>query len=207
MVPPFEWQIYLVVTPIGWQIYLVVPPFGRPVVRENQTLGPFLKYKMDSNENFSCHSVISRFKCTKYQSLSDQCRVPLKTHSFSHSSLHIFFNSIHALKFLVLSYFVIPQLLKKIWAKSVHPVQNGGHYKIAPPIFSFINLKDICNFKEFSKNSNPHIFLIFEDINFIFCTVTHDNDLIQCLQLGPDFRTLVRIRTFLTKLVRIWSGI
>ena len=31
----------------------------------------------DSNENFSCHSVISRFKCTKYQFLSDQCRVPL----------------------------------------------------------------------------------------------------------------------------------
>ena len=30
--------------------------------------------------------------------------------------------------------------------------------------------------------------------------------IIQSLQLGPDFRTLVRIRTFLTKLVRIWSG-
>ena len=29
----------------------------------------------------------------------------------------------------------------------------------------------------------------------------------QSLQLGPDFRTLVRIRTFLIKLVRIWSGI
>ena len=29
----------------------------------------------------------------------------------------------------------------------------------------------------------------------------------QCLQLGPEFRTLVQIRTFLAKLVRIWSGI
>ena len=28
----------------------------------------------------------------------------------------------------------------------------------------------------------------------------------QCLHFGPDFRTLVRIRTFLSKLVRIWSG-
>ena len=28
----------------------------------------------------------------------------------------------------------------------------------------------------------------------------------QCPQIGPDFRTLVRIRTFLGKLVRIWSG-
>ena len=28
----------------------------------------------------------------------------------------------------------------------------------------------------------------------------------QCLHLGPDFRTLVRIRTFLGKLVRIRSG-
>ena len=39
---------------------------------------PFLEYKMDSNENFSCHSVISRFKCTKYKFLSNQCRVPLR---------------------------------------------------------------------------------------------------------------------------------
>ena len=30
---------------------------------------------------------------------------------------------------------------------------------------------------------------------------------IQCLQLGPDFWTLVRIRTFLTKLIRMWSEI
>ena len=66
-----------VVTPFGWLFYLVVTPFGRQVVRENQTLEPFLEYKMDSNENFSCHSVISRFKWTKYQFLSDQCRVPL----------------------------------------------------------------------------------------------------------------------------------
>ena len=68
-----------VVTPFGWLFYLVVTPFGRQVVRENQTLEPFLEYKMDSNENFSCHSVISRFKWTKYQFLSDQCRVPLTT--------------------------------------------------------------------------------------------------------------------------------
>ena len=90
----------------------------------------------------------------------------------------IFFNSNHVLKFLDFSYFVIPQLLKKIWAKSVHPAQNGGHFKITPPNFSFINLKDFCNFKDFSKNSNPHIFLNFKDINSIFCTVNHDNDLI-----------------------------
>ena len=64
-----------VVTPFGWLFYLVVTPFGRQVVRENQTLEPFIEYKMDSNENFSCHSVISRFKWTKYQFLSDQCRV------------------------------------------------------------------------------------------------------------------------------------
>ena len=66
-----------VVTPFGWLFYLVVTPFGRQVVRENQTLEPFLEYKMDSNENFSCHSVISMSKCTKYHFLSDQCRVPL----------------------------------------------------------------------------------------------------------------------------------
>ena len=27
----------------------------------------------------------------------------------------------------------------------------------------------------------------------------------QCPQIGPEFRTLVRIRTFLAKVVRIWS--
>ena len=47
---------------------------------------------MDSNENFSWHSVISRFKCTKYQFLSNQCRVPLKcftklSRSFSQAEL------------------------------------------------------------------------------------------------------------------------
>ena len=31
-----------------------------------QTLRPFLGYKMDSNENFICHSVIVGFKGTKY---------------------------------------------------------------------------------------------------------------------------------------------
>ena len=103
----------------------------------------------------------------------------LKTPSFFHSRLHIFFNSNHVLKFLDFSYFVILQLLKKIWAKSVHRAQNGGTFKIAPPDFSFINLKNFRNFKDLSKNSNPHIFLIFEDIHSIFCTVTHDNDLIK----------------------------
>ena len=29
---------------------------------------------------------------------------------------------------------------------------------------------------------------------------------LQCSHFGPDFRTLVRIRTFLGKVVRIWSG-
>ena len=126
-------------------------------------------------------------------------------------TLHFFFNSNHVLKFLDFSYFVILQLLKKIWAKSVHPTQNGGHFKIAPPNFSFINLKDFRNFKDFAKNSNPHIFLIFEDINSIFCTVTHDNDLIQwcnfrknrigvcpvlgCGSLRPPPRNLSRLNT------------
>ena len=80
VVTPFGWLFYLVVPPFEWQIYLVVTPFGRPVVRENQTLEPFLEYKMDSNENFSCHSVISMSKCTKYHFLSDQCRVPLRVY-------------------------------------------------------------------------------------------------------------------------------
>ena len=56
--------------------------FGGDAIRETSSrrkpdFVPFLEYKMDSNENFSCHSVISRFKCTKHQFLSDQCRVPL----------------------------------------------------------------------------------------------------------------------------------
>ena len=61
----------------------------------------------------------------------------------------------------------------------MHQEQNGGSFKIAPPNFFFINLQDFRNFKDFSKNSNPHIFLIFKDINSIFCTVTYDNDQIQ----------------------------
>ena len=40
---------------------------------------------------------------------------------------------------------------------------------------------------------------LFEDTNI--CAIHA-----QSLQLGPIFRTLVRIRTFLRKLVRIWSG-
>ena len=91
----------------------------------------------------------------------------------------IFFNSNHVLKFLDFSYFVILQLLKEIWAKSVLWSQNMGTFKIVPTDFYFIDLKDFRNFKYFSKNSNRHIFLNFEDINFIFCTVIHDNDLIK----------------------------
>ena len=94
-------------------------------------------------------------------------------------AIALIFNSNHLLKFLDFYYFVILQLLEKNWAKSVHRAQNGGTFKIAPPDFSFINLKDFRNFKDFCKNSNPHIFLIFEDIHSIFCTVTHDNDLIK----------------------------
>ena len=90
-----------------------------------------------------------------------------------------FFNSNHVLKFLDFSYFVILQLLKEIWAKSVLWSQNMGTFKIVPTDFYFIDLKDFRNFKYFSKNSNRHIFLNFEDINFIFCTVIHDNDLIK----------------------------
>ena len=115
----------------------------------------------------------------------------LKTHSFFRSRLHIFFNSNHVLKCLDFSYFVILQLLKKSWAKSVHLAQNGGTFKIAPPDFSFINLKEFRNFKDFSRNSNPHIFLIFEDINSIFCTGTQDNDLIQWCDFRKN-RTGVR---------------
>ena len=93
----------------------------------------------------------------------------------------------------------------------MHPAQNGGHFKITPPNFSFINLKDFCNFKDFSKNSNPHIFLNFKDINSIFCTVIHDNDLIHwcdfrknrigvslvigCGSLRPPPRNLSRLNT------------
>ena len=61
----------------------------------------------------------------------------------------------------------------------MHWAQNDDTFKIAAPDFSFMNLKEFRNIKDFSQNSNPHIFLIFEDINCIFCTVTHDNDLIQ----------------------------
>ena len=61
----------------------------------------------------------------------------------------------------------------------MHRAQNGGTFKFSPPDFSFINLKEFRNFKDFSKNSNPHIFLIFEDINSIFCTGTQANELIR----------------------------
>ena len=61
----------------------------------------------------------------------------------------------------------------------LHQAQNGSHFENAPPIFSFLNFKDFRNFKDFCKNSNLHIFLIFEDIHSPFCTVSHDNDLIK----------------------------
>ena len=93
----------------------------------------------------------------------------------------------------------------------MHRAQNGGTFKIAPPDFSLINLKEFCNFKVFSKSSNPHIFLLFGDINFIFCTGTQDNDLIQwcdfrknrtgvrpvlgCGSLRPPPRNLSRLNT------------
>ena len=41
---------------------------------------------------------------------------------------------------------------------------------------------------------------------FHLCVGCEAEPHLQSLQLGPNFRTLVRIRTFLTKLVRIWSG-
>ena len=68
----------------------------------------------------------------------------------------------------------------------MHRAQNGGTFEIAPPDFSFINLKEFRNFKDFSRNSNPHIFLIFEDINSIFSTVTYENDLIQRRNFRKD---------------------
>ena len=92
------------------------------------------------------------------------------------------------LKFLDFSHFVILQLLKRIWAKSVRPAQNGSNFKIVPPNFSFINSKDFHKIKDFSKNSNPHRFLVLEDIKWIFSTVTYDNDLIQWCNFCKDWK-------------------
>ena len=58
----------------------------------------------------------------------------------------------------------------------MHPAQNGANFKIAPPYISLINERDFRNFKDLSKNSILNIFLIFEDINSIFRTVTHDDN-------------------------------
>ena len=63
----------------------------------------------------------------------------------------------------------------------MHQIQKNSTFKIAHPDFSFIDLKDFRNFKDFfkNKNSNPHIFLIFEDSNSIFYANAQDNDPIQ----------------------------
>ena len=56
------------------------------------------------------------------------------------------------------------------------------------------SLIDIHNFKDFSKNSNPDFFLVFEDIDPIFCTVTHANDLISGYDCHDD-QTFLRPST------------
>ena len=88
---------------------------------------------------------------------------------------------------------------KKISAKSAHPVPNERDFKIAPPKFSFVfitsqSLIDFTNFKDFSKNSNPDFFLVFEDIHPIFCTVTHTNNLIRWYDVHDD-QTCLRLST------------
>ena len=86
-------------------------------------MGPFLEYKMDSNENFSCHSVISRFKCTKYQFLSDQCRVPLsKNHIkqcyFGRVMLQVYLYTEMSKRFKVNLYEI----------SAIHNIQQAGNH-------------------------------------------------------------------------------
>ena len=53
----------------------------------------------------------------------------------------------------------------------MHRGPNGGILKIAPPNFSFINLTDLCKFKDFFKNKNAHIFFIFKARLLIFWVI------------------------------------
>ena len=75
--------------------------------------------------------------------------------------MRIFLNSNNSANVLDFSYFVITQLLKKIWDKLVHRAPNGAVLKIAPPNFSYINLTDFCKFNDFFKKWNAPKFFIF----------------------------------------------
>ena len=64
----------------------------------------------------------------------------------------------------------------------MHSAQNGGNFKIAPSNFSLIfAISDLF----FQKFESPY-FSHFADINSIFCTVTHDNDLMQWCDFRKD---------------------
>ena len=60
----------------------------------------------------------------------------------------------------------------------MHRVPNGGILKVAPPNFSFVNLTDSCEFKDFLKKLNAHNFFIFKARLLIFWVIGHANDLV-----------------------------
>ena len=101
-----------------------------------------------------------------------------------------FFNSNNSANVLDFSYFVITQLLKKIWVKLVHRAPNGGVLKIAPPNFSFINLTDSCKFQDFLKKWNAHNFFIFKARLLIFWVIGHANDLVTWYDWHNDWTRL-----------------
>ena len=67
---------------------------------------------------------------------------------------------------------------------------------------------NLLRFSRFSSGFCPDFapILSSKDLPRSQFFLTKDSELIQCPHFGPDFRTLVRIRTFLGKVVRIWSG-